>query len=116
MFVEATDTVFGATGDLARVIKVRDVDGDGDPDILVGTTYQTQSRLFRNDGGGAFTEVTATHLPQMVLRASCSGEFPVALVAVCFRIAAPASAHAGPPFSARGTRSRSPGAHVRARD
>src|SRR5690606_16242407 len=33
-------------------------------DIIVGTTYQTQSRLYFGDGEGNFTEVTATHLPQ----------------------------------------------------
>jgi hypothetical protein len=42
-FEEATEKVFGSTGDLARVIQVRDVDGDGNVDIFVGTTFQTQS-------------------------------------------------------------------------
>jgi hypothetical protein len=37
---------------LARVIKVRDVNADGSPDILVGTTYQTQSQLYLGDGSG----------------------------------------------------------------
>ncbi|MDH3727295.1 MAG: VCBS repeat-containing protein [Myxococcales bacterium] len=64
-FADASDAVFGTTGDLARVVKARDIDGDGDLDVLVGATYQTQSRLFRNDGGGAFTEVTASNLPQV---------------------------------------------------
>ncbi len=63
-FREATTEALGPTGDLARVIKVRDVSGDGVVDILVGTTYQTQSRLYLGTGGGQFTEVTATHLPQ----------------------------------------------------
>ena len=61
-FREITDAL--GAGDLARVIKVRDLSGDGVPDILVGTTYQTQSRLYLGTGGGRFTEVTATHLPQ----------------------------------------------------
>lgn len=56
--------VFGPTPDLARVIKARDLDGDGLTDIVVGTTYQTQSRLYLGTGGGAFREVTASHLPQ----------------------------------------------------
>jgi MYXO-CTERM domain-containing protein len=62
-FTEATTTVFGAIGDHARVIKVRDVDADGNVDIIVGTTYQTQSRLYLGNGSGSFTEVTSTHLP-----------------------------------------------------
>lgn len=66
-FEEATARVFGSTPDLTRVIKARDFDGDGDADILVGATYQTQSRLFVNAGDGAFEERTATHLPQMPL-------------------------------------------------
>ncbi len=66
-FVEATARVLGATPDLARVIKARDLTGDGLVDIVVGTTYQTQSRLFLGTGAGAFREATATHLPQMPL-------------------------------------------------
>ncbi len=66
-FEEATARVFGSTPDLARVIKARDLNGDGLVDIVVGTTYQTQSRLFLGTAPGAFREVTATHLPQMLL-------------------------------------------------
>ena len=44
--------VFGATPDLARVIKARDLNGDGLTDIVVGTTYQTQSRLYLGTGQG----------------------------------------------------------------
>jgi FG-GAP-like repeat len=46
MFEEATRQVFGPNRMLARVIKVGDVNADGSPDILVGTTFQTQSQLF----------------------------------------------------------------------
>jgi hypothetical protein len=63
-FTEATQIIGAA--DLSRVIKVRDIDGDGDADIIVGTTYQTQTRLFVGDGAGGFTEVTATQLPARV--------------------------------------------------
>jgi len=66
-FEEVTARVFGSTPDLARVIKARDFDADGNTDILVGTTYQTQSRLYMGTGEGAFEERTATHLPQMPL-------------------------------------------------
>jgi hypothetical protein len=64
-FEEATHQVFGPTAMLARVIKVRDVNGDGSPDIMVGTTFQTQSQLYLGDGSGNFTNVTKTHLPQI---------------------------------------------------
>ena len=37
---------------VTRVIKARDLTGDGVVDLLVGTTYQTQSRLFRGDASG----------------------------------------------------------------
>jgi hypothetical protein len=66
-FEERTSQVFGVTGDIARVIKARDFNSDGLIDIFVGTTYQTQSRLYFGLGDGAFVERTATHLPQIVL-------------------------------------------------
>jgi len=66
-FENRTGDVLGSTPDLARVIKARDLDGDGLVDIVVGTTYQSQSRLFLGTGDGAFREVTASHLPQMPL-------------------------------------------------
>ncbi len=66
-FVERTAEVFGPTLSLTRVIKARDLTGDGLVDIIVGTTFQTQSRLFVGTGKGAFREVTSTHLPQIPL-------------------------------------------------
>ena len=66
-FTEATSDVLGPTPDLARVIKARDLNGDGRTDIVVGTTYQTQSRLYLGTGGGRFREVTTTHLPRQPL-------------------------------------------------
>lgn len=64
-FGEATRRVFGPTPMLARVIKVRDVNADGAPDVLAGTTFETQSRLYLGDGSGDFEEATETHLPQI---------------------------------------------------
>jgi hypothetical protein len=64
-FKEASRQVFGPKPMLARVIKVGDVNADGSPDILVGTTYQTQSRLYLGNGSGTFTNVTGTHLPRI---------------------------------------------------
>jgi hypothetical protein len=66
-FDDRSAEVFGTTPDLARVIKARDLNGDGHTDILVGTAYQTQSRLYLGTGKGAFREVTATHLPKSPL-------------------------------------------------
>ncbi|MBY0490370.1 MAG: VCBS repeat-containing protein [Gemmatimonadaceae bacterium] len=66
-FVERTTQFFGTTPSLARVVKARDFNGDGRVDVFVGTTYQTQSRLFLADGAGAFVERTATHLPALTL-------------------------------------------------
>jgi hypothetical protein len=62
-FEDRSQAIFG-TPDIARVIKVADVNADGLADIIIGTTYQTQSRLYFGTGGGAFREVTATNLPQ----------------------------------------------------
>lgn len=66
-FIDRSAATFGATPDLARVIKARDLSGDGIVDIIVGTTYQTQSRLYLGTGGGEFREATSTHLPQTPL-------------------------------------------------
>jgi hypothetical protein len=66
-FTETTAAVFGDTPGLARVIKARDLNGDGLTDIVVGATYQTQSRLFLGGGQGRFTEATRTHLPAQPL-------------------------------------------------
>ena len=65
-FEDRSQAIFG-TPAITRVIKVRDVNADGHADIIVGTTYQTQSRLYFGTGGGAFREATATHLPQTPL-------------------------------------------------
>jgi hypothetical protein len=65
LFEDATESVFGTTTMLARVIKVRDVNADMLPDIFVGTTFQTQSHLFLQSPTGEFTDATANHLPQL---------------------------------------------------
>lgn len=66
-FEEATARVFGTSPDLTRVIKVRDLTGDGAVDVFVGNTYQTLSRLFVGDGAGGFVEETFARLPAALL-------------------------------------------------
>src|ERR1043165_167119 len=44
-FDDRSAQIFGSPS-LSRVIKARDLNGDGITDIVMGTTYQTQSRLF----------------------------------------------------------------------
>lgn len=63
LFKEVTAELFDTTTFIARVIKVRDVDGDKIPDILIGTTYQTQSQLYKGLGDGVFKNVTSAQLP-----------------------------------------------------
>lgn len=64
---EITAQVFGEAMFFARVVKARDVNGDGIVDLFVGTTFQTQSRLYLGKGGGRFEDATATNLPAMPL-------------------------------------------------
>ncbi|HUQ02464.1 MAG TPA: VCBS repeat-containing protein [Kofleriaceae bacterium] len=66
-FEETTAQVFGAATGHARVIKVRDLDGDGDGDVFVGNTYGDASRLYRRDAAG-WTDVSATALPAAMPR------------------------------------------------
>lgn len=66
MFKEVTKDVFGPEPMLAvRAIRVADVNGDGHADIVVASSYQTQSRLYLGDGKGVFSDVTPTQLPQV---------------------------------------------------
>jgi hypothetical protein len=64
-FKEITSEVFGTRKFISRVIKVRDVNQDGIPDIIVGTTYQNQSELYLGLGEGKFQNVTSSRLPQI---------------------------------------------------
>ena len=57
--------MLGSSIGAARVIKARDVNGDGDVDIIVGNTFETQSRLYLGRGDLEFHDVTATNLPRV---------------------------------------------------
>ncbi|UCF93026.1 MAG: VCBS repeat-containing protein [Desulfobacterales bacterium] len=66
MFKEVTKEVFGSEPMVAaRAIRAADVNGDGNPDLVVGTSYQTQSQLYLGVGQGNFKNVSETHLPQI---------------------------------------------------
>ena len=64
-FLEITTQVFADSKYLSRVIKVRDINNDSIPDIIVGTTYQTQSQLYLGLGNGEFKNVTSKQFPQL---------------------------------------------------
>jgi len=64
-FKEITKQVFSNSKFLSRVIKVRDINKDSIPDIIVGTTYQTQSQLYIGLGNGEFKNATALQFPQI---------------------------------------------------
>jgi hypothetical protein len=64
-FKEITKQVFSNSKYLSRVIKVRDINKDSIPDIIVGTTYQTQSQLYIGLGNGEFKNATALQFPQI---------------------------------------------------
>ena len=65
-FEDATTRILGDLETLTRVIKVRDLNADGLPDIVLGTTYQRQSQLFLGAGEGSF-EFATDLLPQVEL-------------------------------------------------
>jgi len=66
-FEEITTTVFGtAATRLSRVIKVRDVDGDGDQDVFVGGAHGTRSGLWLR-GATGWTDASA-RLPAVDVR------------------------------------------------
>ncbi len=62
-FVDASTEILGEHALLTRVIKVADLNGDTFPDILMGTTYDTRSRLLISTGQTAWADASATNLP-----------------------------------------------------
>ena len=44
---------------------MRDINNDDIPDIILGTTYQTQSQLYMGLGNGKFKNVTSSQLPHI---------------------------------------------------
>ncbi|HEY0135244.1 MAG TPA: VCBS repeat-containing protein, partial [Nannocystis sp.] len=64
--MDVSQSIFGDTPRTGRAVKLRDIDNDGDNDIILGTTWVTQSQLYLNDGGGSFSNVTDPNLPQIL--------------------------------------------------
>ena len=63
-FTDVSDSVFGAGVEFTgRAVKLRDIDYDGDIDIILGTIWLSQTQLFLNDGNGNFTNETDPNLP-----------------------------------------------------
>ncbi len=62
---DVSAAIFKGTPYNGRAVKLRDIDHDGDIDIMLGTTWQTQSQLFINNSAGGFSNETASHLPQI---------------------------------------------------
>jgi len=67
-FTDVTGAQSIAGGNRTRAFATADVDGDGDLDLMVGAgdyigAPDPQPRLYRNDGGFTFTDVTSTQLP-----------------------------------------------------
>ena len=63
---DVSASIFGQASYVGRAVKLRDIDYDGDNDIILGTTWVTQSQLFLNDGGGSFSNVTDMNFPKVL--------------------------------------------------
>lgn len=65
-FEDVSTEILGDFEGITRVIRVRDLNADSLPDIVLGTTYRTQSQLFLGTGVGTF-ELATDRFPQVPL-------------------------------------------------
>ncbi|HEX6810299.1 MAG TPA: VCBS repeat-containing protein, partial [Planctomycetota bacterium] len=70
-FTDVTTARMPVDGDNSRAAVIGDVDGDSDLDLVFGNDGQ-QSRLYLNNGAGAFTDATAARMPVGNFAATCS--------------------------------------------
>ena len=72
-FTDGTATRFPMTTWSPTVVRVADIDLDGDPDLLVGAWGAAQSLyLFTNNGSGVFTDSTYPRIPALTPSAASS--------------------------------------------
>ena len=60
-FLDVTSTNMPRKQDVTLAVELGDLDGDGDLDLVTGDFF-SRSHVYLNDGAGAFTDVSATHL------------------------------------------------------
>lgn len=65
VFKEVTQDILGESKFISRVIKVRDINNDDIPDIIIGNTYQSQTEIFVGKGNGEFRNETFARFPQI---------------------------------------------------
>ena len=66
-FIDVTEEMIGSKRYISRGAKIMDLNGDLLPDLVISTTYQTQTQLFLGTAHGAMHNSTATHLPEIDL-------------------------------------------------
>jgi hypothetical protein len=72
-FTDISAEVFNGVEYTGRAVKIRDIDYDGDNDIILGTTWIEQSQLFINDGGNFVNETD----PALPMRKASVGDLEV---------------------------------------
>ncbi|MHC5064351.1 MAG: FG-GAP repeat domain-containing protein [Planctomycetota bacterium] len=61
-FSDATDSSLPTKNDRTMSVHLKDMDADGDPDLVCGS-YSGQNQMLLNDGNGIFSDATSTCMP-----------------------------------------------------